>query len=116
MEINTYNLRKNHDELKDLSENTLMAIADLCMDYYKLGQYSAQEDAQSDRQDEIDELQNENDNLSDELRETQDQFDEAEGLIKDCYLSDSISEVKESIQRFSETHGYDYKWDFIEKK
>lgn len=56
MEINTYNIRKKFDEFKDLSEDQLMCIAELCMDYYKLGQYSVEEDINSDKQDEIDEL------------------------------------------------------------
>lgn len=116
MEIQTYKLKQDHEEFKDLSEQQLMAIAELCLDYYKLGQYSTQEDAQSDRQDEIDELQNENDELQDQIREFSDQYDNLEELIKECYFLDSSREIKEEIQNFCNYHGYRYKWDWIEDK
>ena len=56
MEINTYNLRRNHDEFKDLSEEQLMYIADLCMDYYKMGLYITENDHIEDLQEENTEL------------------------------------------------------------
>lgn len=116
MEIHTYDLKNKVEELKDLPENTLMAIAELCMDYYKLGQYSVQEEVDSDKQDEIDELQNQLDDSDYEYHKLENQFENIEDLLKEVYLCDSITEAKETIELFSESNGYDYKWDFLEKK
>lgn len=115
MEIHTYDLKNKVEELKDLPENTLMAIAELCMDYYKLGQYSVQEEVDSDKQDEIDELQNENDELQDELHSTELSIDNLEDLIKDCYSFKSIQEVKEEIEKFANIHCYNYSWNWLNK-
>lgn len=57
MEINTYTLRKNNDEFKDLTENQLMAIANLCMDYYKKGESDAKDNCAYDYEDTITELE-----------------------------------------------------------
>lgn len=116
MEIRTYNLRQKVDELKDLPENTLMAIAELCMDYYKLGQFSVEEDINSDKQAEIDELQNQLDDSDYEYHKLENQYEDLEDLLKEVYLCDSIKEAKETIELFSESNGYDYKWEFLEKK
>ncbi len=116
MEINTYNIRKKFDEFKDLSEDQLMCIAELCMDYYKLGQLSVEEDINSDKQDEIDELQNQLDDSDYEYHKLENQYEDLEDLLKEVYLCDSIKEAKETIELFSESNGYDYRWDFLEKK
>lgn len=116
MEINTYNLRRNHDELKDLSEDQLMCIAELCMKYYKEGQFSVEEDINSDKQDEIDELQNQLDDSDYEYHKLENQYEDLEDLLKEVYLSNSIKEAKETIELFSESNGYDYKWDWLKDK
>lgn len=116
MEIRTYDIRKKFDEFKDLSEDQLMCITELCMDYYKLGQFSVEEDINSDKQDEIDELQNQLDDSDYEYHKLENQYEDLEDLLKEVYLCDSIKEAKETIELFSESNGYDYKWDFLEKK
>lgn len=113
MEINTYNLKKDNDEFKDLTENQLYAIADLCMDYYKKGIESAQEDAYSDNRDEIDDLKNEIDNLEDQVNEFSWANNELEDLVKQCYI-DGNEDVKSNIRMFCREQGYDYKWSWIE--
>ena len=115
MEINTYDIRKKFDEFKNLSEDQLMCIAELCMDYYKLGQFSVEEDINSDKQDEIDELQNQLDDSDYEYHKLENQYEDLEDLLEEVYLSDSITEAKETIESFSESNGYDYKWDWLNK-
>ena len=115
MEIRTYDLRQKIDELKDLPENTLMTIAELCMDYYKLGELGMHEE--SDQQQEIDELQDTVDCLESDKEDLQFEIDHLQDLIKKCYKSNSIEEVKKEVDDFAETHkyGYYFDWEWKEK-
>lgn len=115
MEIQTYKLKQDHEEFKDLSEQQLMAIAELCLDYYKLGQYSTQEETKSDMQDEIDELTNQVDDLESKVDCYEEMQDDLIELIEDCYKAEDEQEVKENIEVFANSHKYEYVWDFIDK-
>ena len=116
MEINTYNLRKNHDELKDLSEEQLMCIAELCMDYYKMGLYSTENDHIEDLQEENTELQDTIDCLESEKEDFQDSIDKFEKLLRNCYFSDDTNKVQTEIKSFAELNGYGYLWDWLKDK
>ena len=116
MEIRIYDLQKQNEEFKDLNYDQLMKIAELCMKYYQLGQFSVEEDINSDKQDEIDELQNQLDDSDYEYHKLENQYEDLEDLLKEVYLSNNIKEAKETIKLFSESNGYDYKWDFLENK
>lgn len=88
MEINTYTLKRNNDEFKDLTEDQLMKIAELCMDYYKKGFNSAGEDVQQDLQDEVDDLEQKLEDADyeyDRLARKYDELDEAFNNLKDKY-------------------------------
>lgn len=109
MEINTYTLKRNNDEFKDLTENQLMAIAELCMDYYKKGKFDAIDDAYEDKQDEIDDLQNEVDelelenetlndkifDLTEKLKELQKEKDTLQSIVDDTVFK----KVKEELNK-----------------
>ena len=89
MEIQTYKLKQDHEEFKDLTENQLMAIAELCLDYYKLGQYSVEDDRQSDSEERIAELETEVDSLESDLYRASKEYDALEeqfNNLKDKYL------------------------------
>lgn len=89
MEIQTYKLKQDHEEFKDLTENQLMAIAELCLDYYKLGQYGVEDDRQRDSEDRIAELETEVDNLECDLDRASKEYDALEeqfNNLKDKYL------------------------------
>ena len=102
MEIQIYDLKTKNEEFKDLTHDQLMKIADLCMDYYKLGQYSVQEDIESDKQDEIDELEQkleDSDYEYDRLARKYEDLEEAFNNIKDerNELKQKISELENKI-------------------
>lgn len=88
MEINTYNIRKDNDEFKDLTEDQLMKIAELCMKYYKKGVASVQEDTDSELQDEIDNLEQQLEDADYEYNKLARDFDE---------LKDQYDELKQEL-------------------
>ena len=75
MEINTYTLRKNNDEFSDLTENQLMAIANLCMDYYKKGESDVKDDCAWDYENTITELECRVDELESQIDEAKVEYD-----------------------------------------
>lgn len=115
MEINTYTLKQKNDEFKDLTENQLMAIAELCMDYYKMALKSLEEDTNSDLQDQVDELTNEIEDLESKIDCYETMQDDLYDLIQDCYKSQDKQEIQDNIEDFAQSHKYEYVWDFINK-
>lgn len=111
MEINTYTLKRNNDEFKDLTENQLMAIAELCMDYYKKGKFDAIDDAYEDKQDEIDDLQDKLSELDEQVEEYSRLADKYEDLVKDIYRAGDIEEAQEFIRDFADFERYNYRWE-----
>lgn len=111
MEINTYTLKRNNDEFKDLTENQLIAIAELCMDYYKKGEFSAIDDVYEDKQDEIDDLENKISELDEQVEEYSRLTDKYEDLLKDIYHADGIQEAQEFIKEFADEERYNYRWE-----
>lgn len=88
MEISTYVLRRNNDEFKDLTEDQLMAIAELCIKYYNKGSISVQDNTDSELQDEID-------NLEQQLEDADYEYDK---LAKDFdELKDKYDELKQEL-------------------
>lgn len=116
MEINTYILKKDNDEFKDLNEDQLMKIAELCMGYYKMALKSFEEDTNSDLQDQVDELTNEIEDLESKIDCYEIMQDDLYNLIQDCYKSQDKQEVQNNIEDFAQSHKYKYVWDFINKK
>lgn len=92
MEINTYNLRKDNDEFKDLTENQLMVIAELCMKYYKKGFNSAGEDVQQDLQDEVDDLERQLEDSDYEYHRLEQEYEELDNAFNE--LKDKYNELK----------------------
>ena len=111
MEINTYTLKRNHDEFKDLTEDQLMKIAELCMDYYKKGKFDAIDDAYEDKQDEIDDLQDQVSELDEQVNDYIRLTDKYEDLVKDIYRADDIEKVQELIRDFADFERYNYRWE-----
>lgn len=110
MEIRTYDIKKKFDEFKDLSEQQLMCIAELCMDYYKLGEIGMCEE--NDQQQVIDDLENEVECLSSDKIDLESEIDKLQDLIEDCYKSKDLMEVKEKVDNFASTHKYGYYFDW----
>ena len=111
MEINTYILKRNNDEFKDLTEDQLMTIAELCMDYYKKGKFDAIDDAYEDKQDEIDDLEDKISELDEQVEEYSRLTDKYEDLLKDIYHADGIQEAQEFIKEFADEERYNYRWE-----
>ena len=112
MEINVYQLQKNHDEFKDLTYDQLMKIADLCMTYYKKGKSDAIDDAYEDKQDEIDDLENKISELDEQVEEYSRLTDKYEDLLKDIYEQEP-EDVRTEIENFADTYRLDYKFYWL---
>ena len=115
MEINTYTLKQKNDEFKDLTENQLMAIAELCMDYYKMGILSAEDDAIEDKQDEIDELQDRVSELDEQVEDYIRLTDNYEDLIREIYEQEP-EDIKTEIENFADMHRCTYKWHWLKNE
>lgn len=114
MEINTYRLQKDNEEFKDLTYDQLMKIAELCMNYYKKGKFSAMEDVTEDRQDEIDDLENQVSELDEQVNDYIRLTDDYEYLMKDIYkAADNLEEAREYIKDFAETNRLTYRFDWL---
>lgn len=114
MEINTYTLKRDNDEFKDLTEDQLMKIAELCMDYYKKGKFDAIDDAYEDKQDEIDDLEDKVSELDEQVNDYIRLTDDYEYLMKDIYkAADNLEEAREYIKDFAETNRLTYRFDWL---
>lgn len=111
MEINTYILKKDNEEFKDLTYEQLMKIAELLVKYYRDGKESALDEAQEDRQDEIDDLENQVSELDDQVNDYIRLADKYEDLVKDIYHADGIQEAQEFIKEFASEERYNYRWE-----
>lgn len=112
MEINTYTLKRNNDEFKDLTEDQLMKIAELCMDYYKKGKSSAIDDAYEDKQDEIDDLEDKVSELDEQVNDYIRLTDKYEDLLKDIYEQEP-EDVRTEIENFADTYRLNYKFYWL---
>lgn len=112
MEINTYTLKRNNDEFKDLTEDQLMKIAELCMDYYKKGKFDAIDDAYEDKQDEIDDLENKVSELDEQVNDYIRLTDKYEDLLKDIYEQEP-EDVRTEIENFADTYRLNYKFYWL---
>lgn len=92
MEITIYQLRKEHDEFKDLSYDQLMKIGELCLKYYQKGFNSAGEDVQQDLQDEIDDLERQLDDSDYEYHRLEEKYEELDSAFNE--LKDKYNELK----------------------
>ena len=114
MEIRTYDIKNKFDEFKDLSEQQLMCIAELCLDYYKLGELGVKED--NDQQQEIDELEDTVDCLTSDKLDLESEIDQLADLVKTCYNTTDMDSVRFEIKEFANNHkyGYYYDWEWLE--
>ena len=112
MEINTYTLKRNNDEFKDLTEDQLMKIAELCMDYYKKGKFDAIDDAYEDKQDEIDELEDKVSELDEQVNDYIRLTDKYEDLLKDIYEQEP-EDVRTEIINFADINRLNYKFYWL---
>lgn len=111
MEINIYRLQKDNDELKDLTYDQLMKVAELCMGYYKKGNFDAIDDARWDAQTDVEELEDRVSELEDQVEEYSRLTDKYEDLVKDIYHADGIQEAQEFIKDFANEERYNYRWE-----
>ena len=115
MEINTYTLKRNNDEFKDLTENQLMAIAELCMDYYKKGKFDAIDDAYEDKQDEIDDLENQVSELDEQVNDYIRLTDKYEDFLQELYEQEP-EDIKTAIINFADINSLNYKFYWLKTK
>ena len=111
MEINTYILKRDNDEFKDLTEDQLMKIAELLVKYYRDGQISTTQEAQEDRQDEIDDLENQVSELDEQVNDYIRLTEKYEDLVKDIYHANDIEEAQGLIKDFADFERYNYRWE-----
>ena len=112
MIINTYELRKKYDEFKDLTEDQLMKIAELCMDYYKKGKFDAIDDAYEDKQDEIDDLQDKISELDEQVEEYNRLADKYEDFLPELY-EQQPEDIKTEIINFADINRLTYKFYWL---
>lgn len=112
MEINTYTLKRNNDEFKDLTEDQLMKIAELCMDYYKKGKFDAIDDAYEDKQDEIDDLEDKVSELDEQVNDYIRLTDKYEDFLQELYEQEP-EDIKTEIINFADINRLNYKFYWL---
>lgn len=112
MEINTYTLKRNYDEFKDLTEDQLMKIAELCMDYYKKGKFDAIDDAYEDKQDEIDDLEDKVSELDEQVEEYNRLTDKYEDFLQELY-EQQPEDIRTAIINFADINRLTYKFYWL---
>jgi len=113
MEFSVYELQRKYDEFKDLNYDQLMKIAELNLSFYNQGRFSAMEDDNEDKQNEIDnlkssvdELELENETLTDKifdlkekLKELQKEKDTLQSIVDDTVFKKVKEEVNKELNK-----------------
>ena len=109
MEINTYRLQKDNEEFKDLTYEQLMKIAELLVKYYRDGKSSALDEAQEDRQDEIDDLENQVSELDEQVNDYIRLTEKYEDFIQELY-EQQPEDIRTEIINFADINRLTYTW------
>lgn len=112
MEINTYRLQKDNEEFKDLTYEQLMKIAELLVKYYRNGQISSIQEAQEDRQDEIDDLENQVSELDEQVNDYIRLTDKYEDFLKELYEQEP-EDIRTEIINFADINRLTYKFYWL---
>lgn len=105
---------KKIEEFENLDYWTLVKIAEIANrdDEFQ----SALEEEHSELKEAVSELEDEVSGLESDNSELQQEVEEMEDVLRDCYMSKNMDEVKKHIESYDENHPYRHSfWTWLDK-